>query len=219
MAGEALQVIRLKDDFYRDGFNKVLLALGMILVAIGLLIAASLYLFLSKPAPVFFATDNEWRVISPVPVNQPYLSTSEVLQWVNHAVQSSFTYDYINYSRELNKNKQFFTEEGLKKYIDLLNRYAAYETILASKTFINASASKAPYIDKQGLLPEGRYGWWVIMPLKIQFSGYQRIYSQSVNFSVLVVRIPTLNDINGIAIDNISLPSQGKTPEGGANVQ
>ncbi len=210
MAGEELQVVRLKDDFYRDGFRKVLLALGMILIAIGFLVATSLYLFFFKPPPVYFSTDNEWRILRPVPLNQSYLSTSDLIQWVSTAMASAFTYDYTNYGREYNNNKQYFTENGWKVYNSLINRYADPKMITSTHTFVNATPFGAPFILKQGIL-NNTYGWWIQSPLQIKLSGYQRSFAQKIVFQILVVRIPTLNNIDGVAIDNIVVP-EIKTP-------
>lgn len=209
MAGE-LEIVRLKDDFYRDGFRKVLFALGMVLIAIGFLVATSLYLFFSKPPPVYFSTDNEWRILHPVPLDQPYLSVSDLIQWVSAALSSAFTYDYTNYDREYQNNKQFFTENGWKVYNDLINKYANPKMIASTRTFVNASPYGAPFILKQGIL-NNTYGWWIQSPLQIKLSGYQRNFTSDVVFQILVIRIPTLNNIDGVAIDNIVVPEL-KTP-------
>lgn len=213
MAAEDLQVIRLRDDFYRDGFNRILFCLLLIFGAIGLLVATSLYLFISKPPPVYFATDNEFRIVAPVPLNQPYIHTSDLLQWVNEAVSAAFTYDYLNFDREFEANKRYFTENGWKKYLELLNNYAASKTLQASKIFVNAALYSAPFIVNQGVLND-RYGWWIQVPMQIRSTGFQTNYSQSVTFQTLVVRISTLNDLNGVAIDNIVVAPTEAAPTG-----
>ena len=68
MAGEELQVVRLRDDFYRDGFYKVLFALATIIIAILSMVALSVYIYVTKPAPVNFSADNEWRILPPVSI-------------------------------------------------------------------------------------------------------------------------------------------------------
>lgn len=216
MAEEDLQVIYLKDDFYRDGFSRVLLISFLMLGAIALLLALSLYLFLSKPPPVYFATDNEFRVVSPAPMNQPYLSVPDLLQWVNEALISSFTYDYVSYDHEIEKNKHYFTEEGWKKYLSILNNYAAAKTLQTAKIFVNAVPNSAPFIVNDGVL-DGRYSWWIQMPLDIRSTGYQTNAVQAVTFQVLVTRVSTLNDLNGVAIDNILVKAASTGAQGGLN--
>src|SRR5688572_30035886 len=104
MRGEGVtnneSTIQLKNDFYRDGFYKVLLALGLILIAIFLLVALSLYLHFSKPEPVDFSVGTEFRVLQPVPTDQPYLSTADLLQWVSQTLPKVFSYDFVSYSAQ-----------------------------------------------------------------------------------------------------------------------
>lgn len=209
MAVEESQVICLRRDFNRDGFRKILFILGVFIVVIILLTATSIYLLLDKPAPVKFSTDNEWRIVKPVPVEQPYLAQSDLIQWVSSALPGLFNYDFINYKDELQKNEHYFTENGWKKFLALLNGYAAYTKVANAKLFINGSAEGAPFILNQGLL-EGRYSWWVQMPVNINYSGG---YSQALDLQVLVVRVSTLDNLYGVAIENILIPNGEKSVE------
>ena len=207
MAVEELQIIRLRKDFNRDGFRKVLFILGVFIVVIILLIATSIYLLLDKPAPVKFSTDNEWRIVKPVPMEQPYLAQSDLIQWVSNVLPGLFNYDFINYKDELQKNEHYFTENGWKKFLSLLNSYVAYATVARAKLFINGSAEGAPFILNQGLLA-GRYSWWVQMPVSINYSGG---YSRALDLQVLVVRVSTLNNLYGVAIENMLVPNEEKS--------
>lgn len=207
MAGEELQVVRLRDDFYRDGFNKVLVALATILAAIGFLIAIILYLYFSEPAPLHFSTDREWRILPPVPLDQPYLNTPDLIQWVSETLPAVLTYDFVNYSTELKDKEQYFTPNGWKKYTDLINIYANYNTIQTSKMFVNSFADGAPFIINQGVL-EGKYAWWVQMPINVHYITVDKSNGQPLLIRALVVRVSTLNNLSGVAIENI-LVSRG----------
>lgn len=207
MAGEEQQVIRLRNDFYRDGFTKVLVALSMIIAAISLLIAASIYLVVAKPAPVFFPTDNEWRVVPPIPLDQPYLSTADLTQWVSQTLPAVFNYDFLHYMASYKNNQQYFTQNGFSKYAAILNIYASYGLVSQRKLFVSAAPDGAPFIVNQGLL-DGRYSWWLQMPLVIHFGSLDRGYSQNVTLQILVVREPTLNNLWGVVIDNMVIPQQ-----------
>lgn len=208
MAGEEVQVVRLRNDFYRDGFYKVLLALAILIMAIVLLTLLSVYLFLFKPPPVNFKADNEWRLLPPVPLDQPYLTTPDLIQWVTEALPASFNYDFINYTSQLKDKAQYFTPNGWKKFLDQINTYANYNDIQTQKLFLNASAAGAPFVLNQGLL-EGKYGWWVQMPIIIRVISIDKNYPQHLVIQALVVRVPTLNNLDGVGIDNI-IVSKGK---------
>lgn len=202
MAGEELQVVRLRDDFYRDGFYKVLLAVATIIVAIVLLIIVSLYLLGSKPKPVYFSTDNEWRVLAPVPVEQQYLKNPDLAQWVTNVLPQAFTYDFISYTKQLKNLGQYFTANGWQIFLNQLNIYANYNGIQTQKLFVSASAAGAPVVINQGLL-QGRYAWWVQMPVNLNYISADKGSTQPLVIQVLVVRVPTLNNISGVGIENM----------------
>src|SRR5437667_1540431 len=116
MAEEELQVIRLRNSFYRDGFHKSVLALSLVILSILLLIAISIYIHFNKPKPVTFQSDNEWRVLAPVPVNVPYLQTQDLLQWVSEVLPASFNYDFIHYGIQQKNTQDHFTTNGWQAY-------------------------------------------------------------------------------------------------------
>lgn len=204
MAEQKLHVVRLRDDFYRDGYTKIMLVLFVSMTAVGLLIAVSAYLFLSKPLPVQFATDNEWRVIGPVPVDKPYLSSANLLQWVSEVFPNVFNYDFVHYNENLEADKHYFTDNGWDKFLGVIGEYASYNTIQDSKLFMHASAATAPIILNQGLL-DGRYAWWVQMSLHLDYTSAEKREGKDIQLQVLVTRIPTLNNLDGVSIDNVAI--------------
>lgn len=215
MAGEEQHVVRLRSDFYRDGYRKILLCLGLIIAAVVLLIASCVYLYVTKPPPVYFSTDKEWRIVSAVPVELSYLTSADLLQWVGNAMMGAFHYDFVNYNNQLQGTRQYFTDQGWLAFQGMLNNYASTDTVTIKKVFVNGVADGAPFILNEGLLDK-RYAWWVQIPMQITYTsvvGEARTNKQKVIFQILVVRTPTLNNMDGVAIDNIRLLSSntGKT--------
>ncbi|MDR3492495.1 MAG: DotI/IcmL/TraM family protein [Gammaproteobacteria bacterium] len=202
MAEDELHIVHLRNDFYRDGFYKVITALLLIVAAIILLVLTSLYLFLLKPSPVTFATDNEWRILPPIPLNQPYVKTADLLQWVSETLPASLTFRFTDYAVQLKALEPYYTENGRAKLQDILTTYANLPVLLSSKLFVNAAAAGAPVIINQGLI-DAKYSWWVQMPIKINYSGVDKSYTSLIVLQALVVRAPTLNNLSGIIIDNI----------------
>lgn len=201
------QVVRLKSDFYRDGYRKVVAALSLIIIAIILLVAGSIYLYISIPPPVYFITDKEWRLVPPVPIEQPYLSTSDLLQWVGNVMMGAFCYDFVNYQNQIQANRKYFTDKGWLAFQGMLNNYASSDLVTIKKTFINGAPGGAPFIINEGLLDK-RYAWWVQIPMQINYtyaSTNTTTSKRDITFQLLVVRIPTWNNFDGVVIDNIKL--------------
>jgi hypothetical protein len=207
MAGEELQIVRLRNDFYRDGFYKMFIALALMLGAIFLVLSASFSLWLEKPSPVVFNTDAEGRVFPPVPLNLTYISTADLLQWVSSVLPQAFSYDFMNYNNQYGNLQHYFTPDGFAKLTNILNTYANPKTVVDSKLFIIAAPSAAPTVFNQGLINKGtlagRYGWWIQLPLDIKYTSAEKDYTTPVIVKALVVRVPILNDLSGIAIDDL----------------
>lgn len=204
MAEEELQVVEIQDDFYRDSFGKVIFVMVSLFTAIGFLVATSVYLYLNQPPPKIFRVEKEWRVLAPVPLDQPYLTTPDLLQWVSNVLPKSFAFDFINYNDQLKAISQYFTNEGWNIFLNQLNIYANYNKVQTYKMFVSAAPAGAPFIFNQGPVQEtGVYGWWVQMPLVINYSGYSGANAQTLSLQVLVVRVSTLNNLNGVGINNV----------------
>lgn len=211
MADENFHVVSIHDDFYRDSFGKVVFVMTNIVVTIGILLGISLYIHSQKPAPVTFPVGTEWRVMPEVPLDQPYLSTPDVLQWVGETLPKAFVLDFLHYNDQLKEYSTYFTQNGWKVFLNQLNIYANYNTMQNSKLFLNAIPAGAPYVLNAGLL-SGRYGWWIQIPIDLTYTGSVRSRTQSLTLQVLVVRVSTLNNLTGIGIENV-IVAQG-TGEG-----
>ncbi len=202
------QVAHFRDDYYRDGFRVVLLSLAMVGSAIGLLIVLSLYFFLHQVLPITFPVYDDFRVQADVPVDRPYLHIPDLLQWVSQTMPIILALDFVNYNTEQKSAAQYFTTNGWSKYLVLTNTYMGYDDVLKNKIFVQAIASGAPVVLNQGLV-EGKYGWWVQMPIDVRYSGVEG-NNRTIKLIVqtLVVRVPTLNNLDGVAIDNM-IANQG----------
>lgn len=207
---DAVMTVTLRDDFYRDGLGKVTFIAFCICVALGVLIMLIIYLHASKPSPVIFVTDKNFRIQAEVPLNQPYLTQPEVLQWVSHAVPTAFNYDFINYAQQLQAAQHFFTADGWRIFINHLNSYANPALIRSNKLFVTGVAAGAPTILNWGNL-NGKIAWWVQMPVTISYAGYKPLATAVLTLQILVVRVPTTVNLNGVGIANVIVKEVSNT--------
>jgi intracellular multiplication protein IcmL len=204
MASEETSIIELRDGFYRDSIGKVMMVLLSMCIAILIIIFLSVYLYLDKPAPVTFPMQEDMRVQKSVPLDQPYLLTPDLLQWVADVFPKAFTLDFNHYNDQLQTNAPHFTKSGWAAFLNQLNIYANYNNVQAYKIFVTATPGAAPIILRDGVLPDsGKYGWWVQMPVTINYAGYKPPPSVNLTFQILVVRVPTLDNLTGVGIDDV----------------
>lgn len=202
MVEEEFHIVQLQDRFYRDGFNKVIFVLLGYLLAITLLILTALYIYLSLPKPIAFLVDADWHVQPPVSLSQPYLTDSDLLQWTSDVLQRIFVFDYYHYEQQLQAATKYFTQNGWRAYSAQVNSFANKNNLQVNRLFTTTAPLSAPIIKDRGFV-SGRYGWWVEMPLSISYAGFKRADSQSFTLNVLVVRVPTMNNLIGVGIENM----------------
>ncbi|HEU5282020.1 MAG TPA: DotI/IcmL family type IV secretion protein [Gammaproteobacteria bacterium] len=196
------QQLTWHDDFYRDRFPRVVVVILGVLLALGLLAATSISLYLAKPAPLVFGVADEWRVQAPVPLEQAYLPLPDLLQWVSRVVPDAFDIDFMDYESQLKVSAGYFTQNGWSVFLSQLNNYVDQSLLVQNRQFVSCRPTGAPFVINQGVL-SGRYAWWVQIPIAIAFSGAVRTASKPLTLQVLVVRVPTDNNLMGVAIDNV----------------
>jgi intracellular multiplication protein IcmL len=204
MADEEMSMVELRDGFYRDSFGKAIFIITSFCFTVVLLGVLVLYLYMAKPPPIIFSVENEMRVLSPVPLKEPYLSETDVVQWTVDVLPKAFNYDFIHYHNQLKAASHYFTDEGWKTFVNYLNIYANYNNVQTDKLFVSGSLAAAPFIRDRGPVQEsGRYGWLVQVPISIMYAGYKPPTNKTITLQVLIVRVPTLNNLAGIGIDNV----------------
>ena len=120
MADDAVELVRLRNDFYRDNHRKIVLALLVAVATIILLCGTLAYVVTHPPAPKYFATSIDGRIIPIVPLNEPNMPTSALLLWSNQAATAAFTYDFVNYRQALQSASDYFTPDGWRDFLNAL---------------------------------------------------------------------------------------------------
>lgn len=199
MAEDALEVITLRNTFYRDGYRKIMLSLLIAVTMVAVLALTLVYLVTHPPEPRYFATTVQGRIVPLVPLNQPNTSTSALLQWANTASIASYTYNFVNYRQELQAASEFFTPDGWRSFLDALKSSRNLEAVIDKKLIVSAVATGAPIVAWEGVL-NGQYSWRVQMPMLITYQSPSNFSQQFVNVNMLITRISTLNSARGIGI-------------------
>lgn len=199
MAEDALTVVGMRNQFYRDGQRKMVLILLISILANFILAALLLYLMTHPPLPKYFATSINGRITPLFPLDEPNQSDSAVLQWANQAAIAAFTYNFVNYRSELQASSAFFTPEGWDQFLSALQSSNNLDAVKAKKLIVSAVATRAPVILQKGML-NGRFSWRVQMPILITYQSASE-FTQTNNYvTMLITRVSTLNSPRGIGI-------------------
>ena len=199
MAEDALQAVKLRNDFYRDGYRRVMMALLLSVILNAGLIGAFVYVITHPPAPQYFATTINGRITPLIPLDQPNMPPATLLQWANSAAIAAYTYNFVNYRQELQSASEFFTSEGWQQFVQALQSSNNLNAVLEKKLVVSAVATGAPIILEQGVIG-GVYTWKVQMPLLITYQSASQTAQQRVTVTMVIQRISTLNSARGIGI-------------------
>lgn len=209
MAEDALTMVALRNNFYKDGQRKIMTAL-MISMAVNFILALLwVYLLTHPPAPKYFATSINGRITPLFPLNEPNQSDSAVLQWANQAAIAAFTYNFVNYRDELQAASGFFTPDGWNQFLGALAQSNNIDAVKAKKLVVSAVATRAPIILQKGLLT-GIYSWRVQMPILVTYQSASEFTQQNNVVTMLITRVSTLNSPRGIGISQfVVAPASG----------
>jgi intracellular multiplication protein IcmL len=201
MVHDALELVKLRSNFYRDSYRKVVMALLGAIVAIIILVGVVLFLVVSKPTPKYFATTDSGRIIPLIPLNQPNLSENNVLQWASKALISVYSFDFLHYQRSFQQNRQYFTAAGWQSFMNALEAAKTIETVKDRRLIVSAVLNGAPIISNQYVIG-GRYTWEAQIPVLISYQGTTS-YSDNLIVTLKIQRVSTLDNKYGIGITEI----------------
>lgn len=199
MADDALEVVALRNSFYRDSYRRVVLALLVSIVVIVMLVGAIFYELANPPAPKYFATTVNGRITPLVSLNEPNMAKSAILQWAQQAAIAAYTFNFVNYRQELQAASNFFTPSGWQAFVKALNDSGNLTSVIQKKLVVSAVATGAPVILQEGLL-NNVYAWRIQMPVLVTYQSSSQITQQRITVTMLITRLSTLNAPKGIGI-------------------
>lgn len=194
-----LVMVMNRNHFYRDNFRKLSGLLVVAFIANILLVLSALYVYTHRPEPQYFATDQSGRITKLHPLSEPVFSTSAVLQWANEAAVSAYTYNFVNYRKQLQKASDYFTPEGWKNFEAALQSSNNLKSVIQKKLVVSAVATGAPIIQQRGIISD-RYAWKLQLPILVTYQSSSSQFQQALTITMIVTRVPVLNDPKGIAI-------------------
>jgi len=200
---DALVMVHLRNTFYRKKFRFTLGLYVLSLVANGILMGAIAYLLENPTAPLYFPADQLGRLIHVVPVQEPNMSLESVANWTVEAIEAAYSYDFVNYHRELQDAQKYFTNFGWHNYMKALSASNNFKALTERKFIVIAKVVEPPKLLVQGTI-EGARAWKFEMPMLVTylmppFNAKSR-FSNPLVVTVSVKRQDTLQSYKGLGI-------------------
>jgi intracellular multiplication protein IcmL len=195
-----LMTIVTRNEFYRDGFrNLIKIAVLQGLVIVGLILTLIVYINNSQPEDRYFATTADGRIMQLLPLNKPNLDDPALLSWVSSAVTDTMSFSYLSYQKDLQKSSRNFTKSGWTSFTSALQKSRILDSVQAQKQIVTSQPRSAPVLLKKGVYG-GKYRWVIQMPLSIKYQSQTESRTDTVNLSLVVERVPSLENPSGVGI-------------------
>lgn len=199
-----LELVMYRNNFYRDNYRKLMLVcLGLIAIIAGLLYWA-FYERSHKPAPQYFATTYDGKLIALKPLSDPNISDNALLQWATEAAVSAYTFNYVNYRKALQDSRIYFTQTGYQYFLKALKDSRNLDAVQERKFIVTATPTGAPTITKKGLYPpntpNATYIWMIQLPMMLKFINPTEQLTQNILLNMTISRVSTLESPQGVGI-------------------
>ena len=177
----------------------------MLLLSIAILILALLgYWFISQEKEVpKYGLALDGTTISLNYFNAPVKSKEDVYEWASTVSSSALSLNFNQYKSQLAKVKQFFTEDGWKKFQESLKDSGYLDEVKNNKLLITAINNKTPTIPRWGYL-NGEIYWSVQVPLKLSIqSASQTVKKDRMVTMLIKLRTPKIPNDGGCGYQEV----------------
>lgn len=205
-----LELVMLRNSFYRDNFRRLMVFCLILLGIIAGLMGYIYYLQTHQPTPKYFATTHDGKLIPLVPLNQPNLSTNALLQWAVEAATAAYTFNFVNYRKALQDSRVYFTRLGYQNFLKALTDSRNLEAIQTRKLIVSAVPTGAPIILREGTTSAGLYAWQVQFPMLITYQSSSDTQARNYMITMLITRVPTLESAKGVGIASFVISETGR---------
>lgn len=202
MSHDALEVVKLRKNFYQDSYRIVVVVLLVAILIIAGLAATIGYEVTHRAQPKYFATTSDGKLIPMIPLDRPNMTDQSLLKWVSSAIISLYTYDFLNFRADFQQNQKYFTDRGWKAFLDSLAKSNNLQAVQQQKLTVQAVPAGAPIITRQGIL-DGRYSWQIQMPILVTYESLSQQFNQQLLITIMVQRLSTLSSEYGIGISQL----------------
>lgn len=189
----------MRHETFQRGFNRIVIALLAMSIAIVSLVGVSTYVILSKPEPRYFATRDDGGILPLTPISEPFLTDSQITNFSVEAITRALTIDFANWRRDLSEASEYFVRpDGWNNYLTAMEGSGVLEFI-KTRRLVSTAVANGATITSAGMVG-GRYSWTVQIPLTVTYESSSETTRDDLIAEARIVRVPTWQVPSGVAI-------------------
>ncbi len=184
--------------FYRYNFPIMIFLMIICMFFIFALVGILLYEVLHRPLPVFAAVAPNGKQMPLTAYDEPNYLPNTILKWSSKAAVAAYTFNFVNYEKQMSLVRPYFTPDGWNNYQSSLQ--GLINDIVANKLIVNSVVSGPPIIATQGDEGDG-YQWNIQMPFLVTYQSAETQKQNNFMVQMTVKKVQTHIDPNGMGVD------------------
>lgn len=128
------------------------------------------------------------------------ISSETIIQWANHAVVQTFSYDFQNYDQQFQELKRCYTSTGWDSFTEAMKLSNNLKATQEEHLFVSSAINGQSQLSSQRV-DDQQAVWVVRIPLKVTYQNQDREVSQDMYVDVTmktIYGVPTRLGINQI---------------------
>ncbi len=170
------------------------------------LFTISFYVSVHQVENRYFPTTFDGRLVPNMALDVPNLSKASLTSWLAQSVTTALTFSYHDYRRRLRESSNAFTRQGWREFTEFIKDRKMIEQMQASRMVTSAFSASAPIGLSQGIFTDSegreRYFWQMRFDVNLISQEAGSIDHQKLQIVMNIVRVPKLDNPNGVAIDS-----------------
>ncbi len=183
---KTLQAVKLRNDFYRDNFRRMVIIM-ILSFLLNIILFVALYFTNTRPVQViYFAVTQQGALIRMQPLSSPVLGPEQLQSWVTQNVPKIYALDYVHFRDQLRDIRPYFTDYGWSQFVQAFQ--PTLTKITSGEYVASAAVTDVPYIVGMRII-NGVMTWKIQVPLKITFRNGDQASTEDVIWQIVVQRV------------------------------
>jgi intracellular multiplication protein IcmL len=179
---------------------------SIVFILITLLVGfLSIIVYDKKSSPVTYAINLEKKTKQQIIVLPfPHQSFKNVSGWIVDAVSVAYSFDFLNYDKQVKKAAYYFTPEGYNTYLTALEVTKIQKEVVGKKLQISLIPLQNPILVNGGTFGETQF-WRFKLPVLVSYYGGKEPVIKKLMVELLVLRVPAHENYKGLAIAEFNM--------------
>lgn len=184
---------------YRGQYQKLI---WVLITAMGILLGLMcliMYQISHRKEPIFYAEQPNGKTMELTAYTSPTVRSDVLLRWASKAAVAAYTFDFVNYPKQFELARPYFTETGWEDYQRSVERLI--NVITQNKLFVNGVVVGPPVMTQQGEYPGKGKFWRVQLPFLVTYQSSEQTRQERYTVILNLVEVSPAITPSGVGID------------------